>query len=159
VQIEILSCGVCHSDLHQIHDDWHEMMPTVYPCVPGHEIVGRMTSVGSAVRKFKEGDLAAVGCMVGSCGVCDNCRDGLEQYCERIPTFTYNSEDKVLRGVTYGAYSDSIVVDEAFVLKVPGNLDLAVTAPLLCAGIPPYSPLRHWNVREGQKVGLWDLAA
>jgi alcohol dehydrogenase (NADP+) len=157
VQIEILYCGVCHSDLHQIRDEWHAMMPTVYPCVPGHEIVGRVVKAGSAVKKFKEGDLAAVGCMVGSCGVCQSCREGLEQYCEKIPILTYNSEDKVLGGVTYGGYSDSIVVDEAFVLKISDKLDLAGTAPLLCAGITTYSPLRHWNVRKGQKVGVVGL--
>jgi len=143
VQIKILYCGVCHSDLHQVRDEWHEVMPTVYPCVPGHEIVGRVIKVGSAVTKFKEGDLAAVGCLVGSCGVCESCRDGLEQYCENIAVFTYNSEDKVLRGVTYGGYPESIVVDEAFVLRVSDKLDPAGTAPLLCAGITPYSALRH----------------
>jgi uncharacterized zinc-type alcohol dehydrogenase-like protein len=157
VQIEILYCGVCHSDLHQVRDEWHETMPTVYPCVPGHEIVGRVVRAGSAVKKFKEGDLAAVGCMVGSCGVCVNCRDGFEQYCEKIAVFTYNAEDKVLGGVTYGGYSQSIVVDEAFVLKVSDKLSLPGTAPLLCAGITTYSPLRHWNVRKGQKVGIVGL--
>ena len=157
VQIEILYCGVCHSDLHQIRDEWHATMPTVYPCVPGHEIVGRVVKAGSAVKKFNEGDIAAVGCMVGSCGVCQSCREGLEQYCEKIPILTYNSEDKVLGGVNYGGYSDSIVVDEAFVLKVSDRLDLAGTAPLLCAGITTYSPLRHWNVRKGQKVGVVGL--
>jgi uncharacterized zinc-type alcohol dehydrogenase-like protein len=157
IQIKILYCGVCHSDLHQVRDEWHEVMPTVYPCVVGHEIVGRVTKVGSAVTKFKEGDLAAVGCMVGSCGTCDSCREGLEQYCSNIAVFTYNSEDKVLGGVTYGGYSESIVVDEAFVLKVSDKLDPAGTAPLLCAGITTYSPLRHWKVGEGQKVGVVGL--
>jgi alcohol dehydrogenase (NADP+) len=157
VQIEILYCGVCHSDLHQARDEWHAFMPTVYPCVPGHEIVGRVTKVGNAVRKFKEGDLAAVGCMVGSCGVCQSCREGLEQYCEKIPVLTYNSEDKVLGGVTYGGYAENIVVEEGFVLKVSDKLDLAGTAPLLCAGITTYSPLRHWNVKKGQKVGIVGL--
>jgi alcohol dehydrogenase (NADP+) len=157
VQIDILYCGVCHSDLHQVRDEWQSMMPTVYPCVPGHEIVGRVTSVGSDVKKFKKGDLAAVGCMVGSCGVCESCREGLEQYCVKIPILTYNSEDKVLGGVTYGGYSGSIVVDEAFVLKVPETLDLAGVAPLLCAGITTYSPLRHWKVGKGQKVGVVGL--
>jgi uncharacterized zinc-type alcohol dehydrogenase-like protein len=157
VQIKILYCGVCHSDLHQVRDEWHEVMPTVYPCVPGHEIVGRVTEVGGAVTKFKEGDLAAVGCLVGSCGVCDSCKEGLENYCENIPSFTYNSEDKVLGGVTYGGYSESIVVDEAFVLRVPDKLDPAGTAPLLCAGITTYSPLRHWKVSAGQKVGVVGL--
>ena len=157
VQIEILFCGVCHSDLHQVRDEWHATMPTVYPCVPGHEIVGRVTRIGGEVTKFKEGDLAGVGCMVGSCGVCEGCREGLENYCEKIPVLTYNSEDKVLGGVTYGGYSQSIVVDEAFVLKVPENLELAGVAPLLCAGITTYSPLRHWKVSEGQKVGVVGL--
>ena len=157
VQIKILYCGVCHSDLHQVRDEWHEAMPTVYPCVPGHEIVGRVTKVGSAVTKFKEGDLAAVGCLVGSCGVCDSCKEGLENYCANVPVFTYNSEDKILGGVTYGGYSESIVVDEAFVLKVPDKLDPAGVAPLLCAGITTYSPLRHWKVGAGQKVGVVGL--
>jgi uncharacterized zinc-type alcohol dehydrogenase-like protein len=156
VQIEVLYCGVCHSDLHQVRDEWHQVMPTVYPCVPGHEIVGRVTRVGKAVKKFKEGDLAAVGCLVDSDRTCENCRAGLEQYCEN-PTFTYNGEDKVLGGVTYGGYSDSMVVDEAFVLKVSNKVELAGTAPLLCAGITTYSPMRHWNVRQGQKVGIVGL--
>src|SRR6266542_2032498 len=157
VQIDILYCGVCHSDLHQVRNEWEANMPTVYPCVPGHEIVGRVVKAGSAVKKFNPGDLAAVGCMVGSCGVCPSCREGLEQYCDQFPTLTYNSEDKVLGGVTYGGYSESIVVDEAFALRVSDKLDLAGTAPLLCAGITTYSPLRHWNVRKGQKVGVVGL--
>ena len=157
VQIEILYCGVCHSDLHQVRNEWVDSMPTIYPCVPGHEIVGRVVRVGNAVKKFKEGDLAAVGCMVGSCGICENCRAGLEQYCVKIPVLTYNSEDKILGSVTYGGYSNSIVVDEAFVLKVSDKLDLAGTAPLLCAGITTYSPLRHWKVGTGQKVGVVGL--
>jgi uncharacterized zinc-type alcohol dehydrogenase-like protein len=157
VQIEVLYCGVCHSDLHQVRNEWQSVMPTVYPCVPGHEIVGRVVKVGSAVKKFKEGDLAAVGCMVDSDRVCPNCLAGEEQYCETGATFTYNSEDKFLGGVTYGGYSESIVVDEAFVLRVSNKLDLAGTAPLLCAGITTYSPLRHWNVIKGQKVGIVGL--
>lgn len=157
VQIEILYCGVCHSDLHQVRNEWESVAPTVYPCVPGHEIVGRVVKAGSGVKKFKEGDLAAVGCMVGSCGVCSNCREGLEQYCDKFPILTYNSEDKVLGGVTYGGYSESIVVDDAFTLRVPGSLDPAATAPLLCAGITTYSPLRHWNVGKGQKLGVVGL--
>jgi alcohol dehydrogenase (NADP+) len=157
IQIEILYCGVCHSDLHTVLDEWHAFMPTVYPCVPGHEMVGRVTAVGSEVKKFKEGDLAAVGCLVDSCRVCPNCREGLEQYCDPGFTLTYNGEDKTLGGVTYGGYSDSIVVDEAFVLKVSDKVYLAATAPLLCAGITTYSPLRHWNVRKGQKVGIVGL--
>jgi alcohol dehydrogenase (NADP+) len=157
VQIDILYCGVCHSDLHQVRNQWESAVPTVYPCVPGHEIVGRVLRVGSAVRKFKEGDIAAVGCMVDSDRVCPSCREGLEQYCDQIPTYTYNSEDKLLGGVTYGGYSQSIVVDEAFVLRVSNKLDPAATAPLLCAGITTYSPLRHWNVQKGQKVGVVGL--
>src|ERR1700676_2219024 len=150
VEIEILYCGVCHSDLHQVRDEWHDFLATVYPCVPGHEIVGRVVRAGKDVKKFKEGDLAAVGCLVDSDRVCENCRAGLEQYCEKIPTFTYNGEDKVLGGVTYGGYSDSIVVDEAYVLRVWNGLDPAGTAPLLCAGLTTYSPLRLWNVGKGQ---------
>ncbi len=157
VQIEILYCGICHSDLHQVRNEWQNALPTVYPCVPGHEIVGRAVKVGTAVKKFKEGDLAAVGCMVDSCRTCPSCREGLEQYCESLPTFTYNFPDKHLGGVTYGGYSESIVVDEAFVLRVSDKLDLAGAAPLLCAGITTYSPLRHWNVRKGQKVGVVGL--
>jgi uncharacterized zinc-type alcohol dehydrogenase-like protein len=157
VQIEVLFCGVCHSDLHQVRNEWQSAVPTVYPCVPGHEIVGRVTRVGREVRKFREGDTVAVGCMVDSCRVCTSCREGLEQYCEKMPTFTYNFPDAHLGGVTYGGYSESIVVDEAFVLRVPEGMDLARAAPLLCAGITTYSPLRHWNVRKGQKVGIVGL--
>jgi uncharacterized zinc-type alcohol dehydrogenase-like protein len=157
IQIEILYCGVCHSDLHQVRNEWVDVMATVYPCVPGHEIVGRVVKAGSAVKKFKEGDIAAVGCMVDSCGVCPSCRAGEEQFCDNMATFTYNSEDKQIGGVTYGGYSESIVVTEAFALKVPKQLDLAATAPLLCAGITTYSPLRHWNVKKGQKVGIVGL--
>jgi uncharacterized zinc-type alcohol dehydrogenase-like protein len=157
VQIDILYCGVCHSDLHQVRNEWQMVMPTVYPCVPGHEIVGRVVKAGSAVTKFKEGDFAAVGCMVDSCRVCANCRAGEEQYCENGLTLTYNGEDKILGGVTYGGYSDSIVVDEGYVLRVPNKLDPAGAAPLLCAGITTYSPLRHWNVGKGQKVGIVGL--
>jgi uncharacterized zinc-type alcohol dehydrogenase-like protein len=157
VQIEVLFCGVCHSDLHQVRNEWQYAMPTVYPCVPGHEIVGRVVKAGSAVRKFKEGDLAAVGCMVDSCRTCSACREGLEQFCEGPATFTYNVPDKHIGGVTQGGYSESIVVDEAFVLRVPGRLDPAAVAPLLCAGITTYSPLRHWKVGKGQKVGVVGL--
>jgi alcohol dehydrogenase (NADP+) len=157
IQIDILHCGVCHSDLHQVRNEWQSVMPTAYPCVPGHEIVGRVVKVGSAVKRFKEGDLAAVGCLVDSCRVCANCRAGEEQYCENGFTLTYNGADKILGGVTYGGYSDSIVVDEAYVLSVSGKLDLAGTAPLLCAGITTYSPLRHWGVGKGQKVGIVGL--
>jgi len=156
VQIEILFCGICHSDLHQVRDEWKQVMPTVYPCVPGHEIVGRVTNVGSSVTKFKSGDLAAVGCMVDSDRTCRECRSGLEQFCPNM-TLTYNSPDTHLRGVTYGGYSESIVVDERFVLRVPSNLNLAGSAPLLCAGITTYSPMRHWGVTAGKKVGVVGL--
>src|SRR6202521_2012014 len=156
VQIEILYCGICHSDLHQVRNEWSGVMPTVYPCVPGHEIVGRVTKVGSAVTKFKPGDLAAEGCMVDSDGSCDECKAGLEQFCHNL-TLTYNFPDKHLGGVTYGGYSDSIVVTERFVLRVPSNLNLAGAAPLLCAGITTYSPMRHWGVTKGKKVGVVGL--
>jgi len=156
VQIEILFCGICHSDLHQVRNEWKNVMPTVYPCVPGHEIVGRVTRVGSAVTGFKPGDLAAVGCLVDSDRTCPECRAGLEQFCPNL-TLTYNSPDKHLGGVTYGGYSDSVVVDERFVLRVPSNLDPAGAAPLLCAGITTYSPMRHWGVTEGKKVGVVGL--
>src|SRR5215472_9257853 len=145
VQIEILFCGICHSDLHQVRNEWSEVMPTVYPCVPGHEIVGRVTKVGPGVKKFKAGDLAAVGCMVDSDRTCPECQAGLEQFCPNF-TLTYNFPDKRSGGVTYGGYSDSIVVTERFVLKVPTNLSLTGAAPLLCAGITTFSPLRHWGV-------------
>jgi len=156
VQIEILFCGICHSDLHQARNEWSGVMPTVYPCVPGHEIVGRVTKVGSAVTKFKPGDLAAVGCLVDSDGTCPECQAGFEQFCPNF-TLTYNFPDKHTGGVTYGGYSDSIVVTERFVLSVPSNLDLAGTAPLLCAGITTYSPMRHWGVTKGKKVGIVGL--
>jgi uncharacterized zinc-type alcohol dehydrogenase-like protein len=156
VKIEILFCGVCHSDLHQVRNEWSEVMPTVYPCVPGHEIVGRVTDVGSAVTGFKPGDLAAVGCMVDSDGTCTECKAGQEQFCANF-TLTYNFPDTHLGGVTYGGYSDSIVVDQRFVLHVPKNLDLAGVAPLLCAGITTYSPMRHWGVTAGKKVGVVGL--
>src|SRR5580700_4735109 len=156
VQMEVLFCGICHSDLHQARNEWSGVMPTVYPCVPGHEIVGRVTKVGSAVRKYKVGDLGAVGCMVDSDRTCPECKAGLEQFCPNL-TLTYNFPDKHTGGVTYGGYSDSIVVDERFVLRVPTGLDLAGTAPLLCAGITTYSPMRHWGVTKGQKVGVVGL--
>jgi uncharacterized zinc-type alcohol dehydrogenase-like protein len=156
VQIEILFCGICHSDLHAVLNEWSGFMPTVYPIVPGHEIVGRVTRVGSAVTEFKPGDIAAVGCMVDSDRTCPECRAGNEQFCPNM-TLTYNSPDKYLGGVTYGGYSDSIVVDEHFVLRVPSNLDLAGAAPLLCAGITTYSPMHHWGVTKGKKVGVVGL--
>jgi len=155
VQIEILFCGICHSDLHQARNEWSGM-PTVYPCIPGHEIVGRVTKVGSAVTKFKPGDLAGVGCMVDSDGTCPECKAGLEQFCNNF-VLTYNFPDKHLGGVTYGGYSDSIVVNERFVLSIPSNLSPAAAAPLLCAGITTYSPMRHWGVTKGKKVGVVGL--
>ncbi|MGA7107057.1 MAG: NAD(P)-dependent alcohol dehydrogenase [Terracidiphilus sp.] len=156
VQIEILFCGICHSDLHQVRNEWSEVMPTVYPCIPGHEIVGRVTKVGAGVKKFKAGDLAAVGCLVDSDRTCPECQAGLEQFCPNL-TLTYNFPDKHLGGVTYGGYSNSVVVDERFVLRVPANLNLAAAAPLLCAGITTYSPMRHWGVSKGKKVGVVGL--
>jgi uncharacterized zinc-type alcohol dehydrogenase-like protein len=156
VQIEILFCGICHSDLHQARNEWSGVMPTVYPCVPGHEIVGRVIKVGSAVTKFKPGDLAGVGCLVDSDGACPECKAGFEQFCPNF-VLTYNMPDKHLGGVTYGGYSDSIVVTERFVLRVPPNLNLAGAAPLLCAGITTYSPMRHWGVTKGKKVGVAGL--
>lgn len=156
VRIEILFCGICHSDLHYARDEWHSVMPTVYPCVPGHEIVGRVTQVGAAVTRFKPGDLAGVGCLVDSDQSCPHCQAGVEQFCPN-QTLTYGSPDRHLGGVTYGGYSDSIVVDQSFVLRIPTNLDLAGVAPLLCAGITTYSPLRHWGVGPGKKVGVAGL--
>ncbi len=156
VQMEILFCGICHSDLHTVRDEWHSVWPTLYPCIPGHEIVGRVTKVGSAVSKFKPGDLGAVGCMVDSDDTCPECAVGLEQFCPNV-TLTYNSSDPHLGGVTYGGYSDGIVVNERFVLHVPSSLDLAGAAPLLCAGITTYSPMRHWGVTKGKKVGVVGL--
>src|SRR5688572_3745011 len=158
VEFEILYCGVCHSDLHTVRNEW-AAWPTVYPCVPGHEIVGRVTKVGASVRKFKVGDVAAVGCMVGSCGDCPSCREGLEQYCDVGGTvFTYNGPDPHQTApVTYGGYSKSIVVKEDFVLRVAKNLAPAAVAPLLCAGITLYSPLKHWGAGPGKKVGIVGL--
>lgn len=154
VEIEILYCGVCHSDLHQARNEWHN---TIFPIVPGHEIVGKVTKVGSGVTKFKVGDTVGVGCMVDSCGHCSNCDDGYEQYCENGFVGTYNGEEKHTGGVTFGGYSNNIVVKESFVLKVSDKLDLAGVAPLLCAGITTYSPLRHWGVTKGHKVGIVGL--
>src|SRR5437867_8101585 len=156
VQIEILFCGICHSDLHSVRNEWSEFMATNYPIVPGHEIVGRVSKVGSAVTKYKPGDVAAVGCMVDSDGTCPQCKAGLEQFCPNM-ILTFNSPDKHLGGVTYGGYSESIVVDERFVLRVPTNLNLSAAAPLLCAGITTYSPMHHWGVTKGKKVGVVGL--
>jgi uncharacterized zinc-type alcohol dehydrogenase-like protein len=157
VQIDILYCGVCHSDLHTVRNEWESSSATLYPCVPGHEIVGRVVAVGKNVSRFKEGDIAAVGCMVDSCRNCPSCKAGLEQYCDVGFVGTYNGEDKHLGGHTFGGYSKVIVVDEAFVLCVPDQKNLAAVAPLLCAGITTYSPLRHWKVGKGQKVGIVGL--
>ena len=156
VQIEILFCGICHSDLHSVRNEWSEFMATNYPIVPGHEIVGRVTKIGSAVTKYKPGDLAAVGCMVDSDGTCPHCKAGFEQFCPNM-ILTYNSPDRHLGGVTYGGYSDSIVVDERFVLRVPTNLNLANAAPLVCAGITTYAPMRRGGVAKGKKVGVVGL--
>ena len=156
VEIEILFCGICHSDLHSVRNEWSEFMATNYPIVPGHEIVGRVTRVGSAVTKFKAGDVAAVGCMVDSDGTCPQCKAGLEQFCPNM-ILTFNSPDKHLGSFTYGGYSSGIVVDEHFVLRVPFNLNLAGAAPLLCAGITTYSPMHHWGVTKGKKVGVVGL--
>lgn len=157
VQIEILFCGICHSDLHTVRNEWASVWPTVYPCVPGHEIVGKVAKVGAKVRGHKIGDLVAVGCLVDSDHSCPQCAKGLEQFCPAA-TFTYNSVDKHgTAPVTYGGYSDAIVVHERFALRVPSNLNLAATAPLLCAGITTYSPMRHWEVGRGKKVGIVGL--
>lgn len=156
VQIDILFCGVCHSDLHMARNEWGF---TTYPVVPGHEIIGRVSKVGAAVTKFREGDLVGVGCMVDSCRTCPSCREGLEQYCETGMTQTYGSPDKHLGGTTHGGYSKSVVVAESFVLRIPENLDAAGAAPLLCAGITTWSPLRRWKVGPGMKVGIVAWAA
>ena len=157
VVIEVLYCGVCHSDLHQVRNEWSGTMPTTYPCVPGHEILGRVKRVGREARKFREGALVSVGCMVDSCRSCPACRAGEEQFCDGPATFTYNGPDPHLGGVTYGGYSESIVVDETFVLRVPESLARPGAAPLACAGITTYSPLRTWGVKRGQKVGVVGL--
>lgn len=156
VEIEILFCGICHSDLHQVRNEWSDAMPTVYPIVPGHEIVGRVSRVGSAVTRHKPGDLVGVGCLVDADRTCDACQAGLEQFCPNL-TLTFGSPDKHLGGVTYGGYSDRVVVDEHFVLRMPTTLDAAGAAPLLCAGITTYSPMRHWGVVPGKKVGVVGL--
>lgn len=157
VKIDILFCGICHSDLHYARDEWHDAMAAVYPCVPGHEIVGRVAEVGSTVTKFKAGDLVGVGCLIDTDRTCPECQSGLEQFCPNM-VLTYGSPDSHgTAPVTYGGYSESVVVDERFVLRVPDNLDPAAAAPLLCAGITTYSPLRHWNAGPGKKVGIVGL--
>jgi uncharacterized zinc-type alcohol dehydrogenase-like protein len=154
IEIEILYCGICHSDLHTARNEWQS---SNYPVIPGHEIIGKITKIGSNVSKFKVGDFAGVGCMVDSCRECENCKNDLEQFCESGATYTYNSVDKHLNSFTYGGYSERVVVDESFVLHIPENLDLAAAAPLLCAGITTYSPLKHWNVGPGIRVGVVGL--
>ena len=154
VQIEILYCGVCHSDLHTVRSEWG---PSTYPCVPGHEIVGRVKAVGDHVKKLKVGDLAGVGCLVDSCRDCKNCKQGLEQFCQNGATFTYNSKDRVDGSNTYGGYSNVIVTDESFVLLISDRLPLEAVAPLLCAGITTYSPMRHWNIGKEHKLGVLGL--
>jgi uncharacterized zinc-type alcohol dehydrogenase-like protein len=154
IHIEILYSGICHSDLHQAHDDWGGAL---FPMVPGHEIVGRVKAVGSKVTKVKVGDFAGVGCMVDSCRECSACKEDLEQYCERGATWTYNSKERNSDRLTFGGYSEAIVVDERFVVSIPASMDLKAVAPLLCAGITTYSPLRHWKVSPGQKVGVIGL--
>ena len=151
VEIEIVYCGICHSDLHQVKNDFGG---AIYPIVPGHEIVGRVTAIGNHVTKFKVGDLAGVGCIVDTCRTCNHCKEGFEQFCEEGMTFSFNSIDKTYGGHTFGGYSESIVTDEKYVLNIPKALDLAAAAPLLCAGITVYSPLRHWKVGQGTQVGI-----
>jgi uncharacterized zinc-type alcohol dehydrogenase-like protein len=157
VLIDILYCGLCHSDIHQARNEWSKTAPTTYPCVPGHELVGRVQAVGRGVTKFRPGDFAGVGCFVNSCGTCIHCLDDREQNCLAGATFTYNSPDSILGGSTYGGFSDKMVVDERYVIRIPPGVDLARTAPLLCAGITTFSPLQHWRVARGQKVGVIGL--
>jgi len=154
VQLEILYCGICHSDIHSARNEWHN---AIYPMVPGHEIIGKITKIGEEVSTFKVGDLVGVGCLVGSCRTCSSCQDGLEQYCESGFTLTYNSKEEETGGITYGGYSNTMVVNDKFVLHLPKELDPKAAAPLLCAGITTYSPLRHWNVSKGQRVGIVGL--
>lgn len=154
VELEIEYCGVCHSDLHTVRNDWGGSQ---YPVVPGHEIIGRVTKAGKKVTRFKSGDLVGVGCMVDSCQNCNSCKEGLEQYCENGAVFTYNGKDEHLGGQTFGGYTEKIVVDEKFILKIPENIDAKAAAPLLCAGITTWSPLRQWNIKKGDKVGIIGL--
>jgi uncharacterized zinc-type alcohol dehydrogenase-like protein len=151
VEIEVLYCGICHSDLHQIKNDFSG---TMFPIVPGHEIVGKVSRVGTYVTKFKVGDLAAVGCIVDSCGHCEYCKDDIQQFCDEGTTYSFNSPDKHLGGATFGGFSESIITNENYVFHMPETLDLAAAAPLLCAGITVYSPLKHWGAGPGKKVGI-----
>ena len=154
VLLDVLYCGICHSDVHTARNEWAPYQPSHYPCVPGHEIIGRVAAVGTAVTKFKVGAIGGVGCMVNSCRKCDNCLEDREQNCLEGATFTYDSPDPVLGGRTFGGYSDKMVVPEHFVIRIPPGADLAATAPLLCAGITTFSPMQHWRVKSGQKVGV-----
>lgn len=154
VIIDVMYCGVCHSDIHQVNNDWGG---AIYPIVPGHEVLGRVAKIGSKVSKFKEGDLVAVGCMVDSCQHCNPCEKDMEQYCDEMPTFTYSSKDRIDGTTTYGGYAEQIISREAFVLKVPTNLDTKSVAPILCAGITMWSPLRKWNVKKGDNVAIVGL--
>lgn len=157
VLIDVLYCGICHSDIHQARNEWPSTFPTLYPCIPGHEIIGRVQAVGSAVTKFKVGDIGGVGCMVDSCGTCENCLADREQNCVNGTTFTYNSPDAASGGHSFGGYADKIVVKEHFVIRIPPGADLAATAPLLCAGITTFSPMQHWKLSAGQRVGVIGL--
>ena len=155
VLLDILYCGVCHSDIHTVRGEWG---PAHYPCVPGHEIIGRVRAIGPSVTKFKVGDIGGVGCMVNSCRACKHCQDDLEQYCQKGATFTYDTPDPASKaGYTQGGYSDKIVVTEHFVIRIPPGANLAATAPLLCAGITTFSPMQYWKLREGQRVGIVGL--
>lgn len=157
VLIDVLYCGICHSDIHTARDEWNAVMPTAYPSVPGHEIVGRVAAVGSAVTKFKVGDIGGIGCIVNSCLECHNCQTDREQNCEKGASFTYNTPDTISGGHTYGGYSDKIVVPQHFVIRIPPGADLAATAPLLCAGVTTFSPMQHWKLARGQRVGVIGL--
>lgn len=157
VLIDVLYSGICHSDIHTVRDEWRQTLPTRFPSVPGHEIVGRVTAVGSAVTKFKVGDIGGVGCMVDSCGTCENCLADREQNCLKGATFTYGSPDPALGGFTFGGYSERMVVAEHFVIRIPPGADLAATAPLLCAGVTTFSPMQHWRLEPGQRVGVIGL--
>ncbi len=157
VLLDVLYCGICHSDIHTARNEWASSFPTNYPSVPGHEVIGRVRAVGKAVTKFKVGDIGGVGCMVNSCGTCENCREDREQNCLNGTTFTYNSPDPVSGGFTFGGYSDKMVVPEHFVIHIPPGADLAATAPLLCAGVTTFSPIQHWKLSAGRRVGVIGL--